>query len=453
LPNVRAPDTDKVLTESRVVEMWQDCLLRGYKPVTEDGVKLKIIYPGRLNGDRGADFLDAVIDTGNGPVRGDIEVHVRSSGWRAHGHYLDPVYNRVVLHVVYHNDTGVSARLQNGHCIPTLALDKLTPGATGAAGLLPCTGIAGRQGAEIVGDVLDSAGDRRFQDRVDEYYGLIPVTGPEQALYRGIMGALGYAKNKLPFLELAGYVPWHRMGDTVTGIAYDEDFLMRCQALLMGTAGLLPRQRSVPNRVHRYSNKYSEILENIWAHSGGAAAMGDHEWQMVKVRPGNLPVRRMAAMSYLLLRYRRDGLLNGLSAELQVTAKESAGLGLEKALKVNAEGYWAEYLDFGMPVRGPAPALLGGGRAADIIVNVLLPFMAARDRLSSDKNMTEYAIELYRNYPVAAANTLEKHMLKQLGIDRRTVSSARRQQGLLHIYRTLCSQGKCSVCPLGVAGC
>ena len=54
----------EVLTESRVVAMWQDYLPRGHKLVTEDGAPLQIIYPGRPNGDRGADFLDAVIDTG-----------------------------------------------------------------------------------------------------------------------------------------------------------------------------------------------------------------------------------------------------------------------------------------------------------------------------------------------------------------------------------------------------
>jgi hypothetical protein len=40
-------------------------------------------------------------------------------------------------------------------------------------------------------------------------------------------------------------------------------------------------------------------------------------------------------------------------------------------------------------------------------------------------------------------------MINQLGITRYLVNSAQRQQGLLHIYKTLCSQGKCDSCPLG----
>ena len=72
--------------------------------VTEEGERLKIIYPGRVNDDHGADFRDAVIATSQGLIKGDIEVHVSSSDWQAHQHHRDPVYNRVVLHVVMAKD-------------------------------------------------------------------------------------------------------------------------------------------------------------------------------------------------------------------------------------------------------------------------------------------------------------------------------------------------------------
>ena len=45
-------------------------------------------------------------------------------------------------------------------------------------------------------------------------------------------------------------------------------------------------------------------------------------------------------------------------------------------------------------------------------------------------------------------NAIEKHMNNQLGLNSDLVVSARRQQGLIHIYRTLCSQGKCGYCTL-----
>ncbi|HEY87354.1 MAG TPA: hypothetical protein G4O06_04945 [Dehalococcoidia bacterium] len=42
---------------------------------------------------------------------------------------------------------------------------------------------------------------------------------------------------------------------------------------------------------------------------------------------------------------------------------------------------------------------------------------------------------------------MERNMCNQLGLDNSLVKSAQQQQGLIHIYNTLCSQGKCYCCP------
>ena len=111
-------------SESRIVKIWRDSLPGRTDLLTEEGDPVRIVYPGRLNGDRGADYRDAVIETGRGLLRGDVEVHVKSSGWREHRHHQDPVYNRVVLHVVFWHDAVEDATLQNGKKIPTLALHR-----------------------------------------------------------------------------------------------------------------------------------------------------------------------------------------------------------------------------------------------------------------------------------------------------------------------------------------
>ena len=96
-------------------------------------------------------------------------------------------------------------------------------------------------------------------------------------------------------------------------------------------------------------------------------------------------------------------------------------------------------------------ASLGRGRAAVIVINVLLPFAAARGRLNSNPELSAKAMEIYRHYPALADNALQRHMANQLGTGRYLAGTARRQQGLLHIYKTLCSQGRCRECPLNPA--
>ena len=88
------------ITESEIVKIWQHHLPGRAGLVTEDGELIRIVYPGRINDDRGADFRDAIIATGGGLVKGDVEIHVKSSDWQSHQHHHDPAYNRVILHVV-----------------------------------------------------------------------------------------------------------------------------------------------------------------------------------------------------------------------------------------------------------------------------------------------------------------------------------------------------------------
>ena len=247
------------------------------------------------------------------------------------------------------------------------------------------------------------------------------------------MGALGYVKNKAPMIELARRLPLSRLAGAVPAGIPDEEYLAR--SLLLGTAGLLPSN----------IEGWAGCLRQLWGSHGVTETMDSGGWHSFKVRPGNLPRRRLAAMSYLLLRYRDEGLPAGLLRVLENAAPETDRSGLEDALVVTASDYWMENLDFGLPARGPVLALLGEDRAGIIVVNVLLPFAAAW----GPSALAAKAAEIYRCYPSLAENAPERYMRRQLGVSRLPVNSARRQQGLLHVFKTFCSQGRCVACPLG----
>jgi len=156
-------------------------------------------------------------------------------------------------------------------------------------------------------------------------------------------------------------------------------------------------------------------------------------------------------MSYLVHRYRQKGI-----PEAVVNMINEVGVGnghhiLEKGLVVTTNGYLASHFDFGFSHRLKTPTLLGVRRAADIAVNVLLPFAFAWGRASSLPGLEQKAFDLYCHYPRLVVNTLERHMKNQLGLDSSLVNSAQRQQGLIHIYNSLCTQGRCDSCPLGKA--
>ena len=447
----------KAISERWVVAIWQRSLTGRTDLVTEEGEPIQIVYPGRINDDRGADLLDAVIISRRGLIKGDIEVHVKSSSWWGHRHHQDPTYNRVILHVVFWHDTGTAINLQNGQKVPPLALNRfinnqtdrhVNPAYLSTDRYLPCRRAVGRRNAGVMGELLDMAGEERFLAKAACFQATLAETEASQSLYQGIMGALGYTKNKLPLIELAGRMPLRRLESVISDKLPDDECLAQQQALLLGTAGLLPSQRPNQYRTGYRDDEWTVKLERAWAAARLTETMSEDDWHLFKVRPSNFPTRRLAAMSYLLLRYREKGILEALIRQLDKAPVDTGCSGLGKALRVTTDGYWANHLDLGLPSQMSLPTLLGEGRAADIIVNVLLPFAAAWGRFTARMELARKAFDLYRHHPRLDVNTVERHIRNQLGINHYLVNSAQRQQGLIHIYKTLCSQGKCHQCPI-----
>ena len=81
--------------------LWQRSHTLAEGLVTEEGARLRVLYPGTANHRAGPDFRGAVIATESGErILGDVELHISAPDWYSHGHQDDAGYNGVVLHVV-----------------------------------------------------------------------------------------------------------------------------------------------------------------------------------------------------------------------------------------------------------------------------------------------------------------------------------------------------------------
>ena len=93
---------------------------------------------------------------------------------------------------------------------------------------------------------------------------------------------------------------------------------------------------------------------------------------------------------------------------------------------------------------GAKYTLIGQGRAKEMVVNVLLPFSFAWGVRTSQSELKDRALELYRGYPRLEENQVTRQMRQQLfgqgGFG--MVNSA-------HLYRNFCWEGGCHRCPLG----
>jgi hypothetical protein len=228
----------KKFPEREIIKAWQ-LVLPKTGLVTEEGESIEILYPGMINDGQGADFRDAVIATERGLIKGDIEVHVRTTDWQNHQHQRNAAYNRAILHVVMWHNTKRATRLQNGREVPVLALDKYLKVPARLLPVLPdhrttpnmpCSEVGQYIPSDKIIRFLERAGEERFFAKITQFKKDLVQMGAKQSLYQGIMGALGYSKNKLPFLKLAHRLPIQILESITQGSVSDED-LACCEML------------------------------------------------------------------------------------------------------------------------------------------------------------------------------------------------------------------------------
>jgi hypothetical protein len=458
-------------SEKQASLIWQHTV--GTELISTEGEQVNVIYPGRINGDNGPDFRDAVIVNKFHLTQGDVEVHVKSSDWYSHEHHIDAAYNNVILHVAMWHDCNSATLLQSGRAVPVLCLAKaLHHQAYLLPHWLPCFRILDHMDRQTLAKLLNAAGEERFKQKARHFQaGIRRGVYPEQdeipswslplaldsspsaqndrkrraqkeeagqVLFRGMMRALGYAKNTKPFEDLADRIP--------LACVESREGLAVKQALLLGAAGLLPSQRGQGKSARE---KEVQELEQIrhWA-GKKVETMKEGDWNLSHIYPNNSPVRRIVAQSYVIERHSGRGLL----ANMLQLVKEAPLLGgqrvLENGLTVAGDGYWRDHFDFGIRSKTKISSLLGNSKAGEIAVNVILPFAFSWGELANEAKLTVNAIELYRDYPRLAENCITRHMAKQLCFEDFSDFTACHQQGLIHIFHNYCREGRCGQCPL-----
>jgi len=417
--------------------MWQQ--LVGKELISTEDELFSVIYPGRTNGDNGPDFRDAVIVNQSHLTRGDVEVHVESRDWYKHGHHADAAYNNVILHVVIWHDYSSATSLQSGKTVPVLCLAEiLRYQAYLMPYRLPCFQILDRVDRGTLGKLLKAAGEARFRQKVSNFRAELEKEEVGQVLFRGMMKALGYAKNTKPFEHLADRVSLNSI-ESREGVAQK-------QALLLGTAGLLPSQR---RRGKFARGRKVQELEQIWQSEGKKVkTMKEDDWNLSHIYPNNSPARRLVALSYLLERYSEEKLLTGILQTVKEALLQGGHCVLENSLIVTGDGYWRDHFDFDVKSKTKMSAILGNSKVGEIIINIVLPFAFSWGELTADSKITENALELYLNYPKLAENCITRHMKNQLGLEEPFDLFACHQQGLIHIFKNYCCEGRCGQCPL-----
>src|SRR5690606_16626331 len=100
--------------------LWKFQKFSKTKVTTTQNEPIEILSPGVHNYNSGPDFLNARIKIGSQLWAGNVEIHLKSSDWYAHRHETDPVYDAVILHVVWQHD--IEVYMSDNITLPTLVL-------------------------------------------------------------------------------------------------------------------------------------------------------------------------------------------------------------------------------------------------------------------------------------------------------------------------------------------
>ena len=401
------------LSEKAVSALWQRTPSLTDGLVTEDGRRFRVMYAGRPNARAGPDFRDARLATESGAeITGDVELHVKAPDWYGHGHHSDPGYNGVVLHVVLLTKGRKDSGQQSKRGAPIASIASMVPLLEGTESVSQTLDVQG-PGDRALAKALDRAGHQRFLARSQGLGLELNRSSSDEVAHGAIMEALGYASNRRPFRQLAARVPFSFA--TYLRDEPEATRLLALQSLLIGSAGLLSQVKP-SGKAETMRRLYRTVVRDVENAAGTASwrkrPMRASQWHMFRVRPANQPLRRMIGAAYLMDRYGQSGVARGLQEDV----RNLEGNALRSRLEVR-------------PFIGP-------GRAGDVVVNAVLPFVHALAPEAMDWELVRRSLEVYDTYPRLEANEVTREMGRLLGHTRvsKIVTGARRQQGLVHLY-------------------
>ena len=409
--------------------IWQHRLWRADDMITNDGRKVRVLDPGLLNTDAGPDFFNAKVEIDGQTWVGNIEIHVRASDWKRHGHDNDSAYDSVVLHVVDKDDAPVYRT--NGERIPQLVLqvsplfnmnyDQLM----NSQQELPCATIISTVPQLTITEWIERLAFERLHSKVERVRNILEMYHGswEEVCYVTMARNLGFGINNEAFERLARRTPLRLLHK-------HSDSLLQVEALLFGQAGLLDPSAVDADDYYRHLCSEYAFLANKFS----LRPMESESWRMFRIRPQNFPYRRIAMLAQFI-----EGGFNLMSKILDADGEKE----LRKLFQVELTGYWSNHFSFGKPNERPTMAL--SDKSIDIVlINTVAPLYYAYGEITGNYALTDKAISLLESLKPESNSIVKTFVAAGIECD-----SALTSQALIQLRRSYCDTRKCIYCKIG----
>ena len=392
---------------------------------------IEIQIVGEHNTHAGPDFFNARLRIGETNWAGNVEMHLRSSEWHAHGHSTDPAYDNVVLHVVFEEDQPILRN--NGARIPCLELKGRIPPKIlenyerleHEHAWIPCQHFFGQVPEIVRLNWFDRLLVERLELKTAAIADALTMTGNnwEEAFYRLLARNFGLKVNAEPFEAMARSLP-------LLTLAKHKSSLLQVEALLFGQAGFLqvPYNDDWPNELAR---EYRHL-----SHKYGLDPLPVSQWKFLRLRPANFPSVRLAQFAALVYQ----------SSHLFPKILEANNLReLEHLFNVQTSQYWNSHFQFDH-ASIKQEKKLGRAFVHLLVINTVVPFLFHYGKVKGLDEPQKRALSLLEELPPESNTIVESW--NALGVPAR---HAFQSQALIHLKTRYCDAKRCLECAVGNA--
>ncbi|WP_301922657.1 DUF2851 family protein [Ferruginibacter sp.] len=412
------------MTEKLLQYIWQFQYFNHALLTTVDNEILQINTPGILNTNQGPDFLNANIKVGNTTWAGNIELHLKSSGWISHQHSKDKNYSNIILHVVWQDDGATELsfpvfELQNR--VSKFLLGRYHE-LMNTTAFIPCE----KNIKQVNGLTWKSWIDRLLAERLQHKSAIIfkhlaaNNNHWEETFWWLLASNFGIKVNSDAFEKIARSLP-------VNLLTKHKNQIHQLEALLFGQAGLLQNNftETYPLMLQKeyrfYKSKYK--LQPIQA-----------PLFFLRMRPANFPSVRLAQLAMLINR----------SLHLFSVLREAETLKeIKDLLNVTANDYWHYHYVFDEATAFKEKHL-GTQMINNIFINTIIPIVFAYGLYNKEEGYKEKAMQWLEQTAAEKNNITNAYSL--LGIQNKNAFNS---QALIQLKNEYCNRKRCLECAVG----
>ena len=412
--------------------LWEFQKWKGRELTTSEGLPLAVLSPGTHNFLSGPDFFNGRVVIGDQEWAGNVEIHIKSSDWYAHGHEKDPAYDNVVLHVVWEHDLDVFRK--DNSPLPVLELKKLVSNkvlegyenltAASSGKWINCQQDFASIDDFTMGNWLERLYFERLETRSHFLSQVLEKSSGdwEELLFKMLAKNFGLNINGEAFLSIANSIPFK----VVRKLRASQEDL---EALFLGQAGLLEQDFEEPY-YQNLRGKYGFLKKKY-----GLQVEGVLPVKYFRLRPDNFPEIRLAQLAALY--HHQPSLFSRL-----ISSKKTESL--EQLFSGTVNSFWETHYTFLKPHSRRKKRLTP--RFLDLlIINALVPikFYYLKEQGKEDFEPL-YAV-------MASLDKESNQIIRKYNLLRpSTASNALQSQALLQLKKEYCDKKRCLHCALGM---